>query len=201
MENNMSSPAGMNAPEHDLIIEYVTKAMGGEPRIDRYGDKNEELNVDILSCPDRPQADLTSYSTIGLSDHPMPWGEGEFPTRLELAGVCESGRDSFPNILASAAFCIIRSGCVYHPGAVLPNYVRLVYPATQLPHLYLTAPFYWEKDLHTLDCVTRKVSWLLAVPISESEYQYLREHGEKAFESLLETAQIDVSDLERSPTV
>jgi antitoxin YqcF len=55
--------------------------------------------------------------------------------------------------------------------------------------------------LKTLDCGTKKVSWLLAVPISESEYSYLKAHGGQALESLLEERRVDVSDPESPSAV
>jgi hypothetical protein len=199
MENEMNSLSHTDSPERELIVEYASKAFGGSPQVDYYGDKNEELKVGILSSRDRPMNGITSYSTIGLSDHAMPRGDGEFPTRLELAGVCVNEEEKFANVLASAAFCIIRSHLVYHPGTVMKDYVRLVFPDFPLPHLYLTTQFLWGNSLRTLDVVTRKVSWLLAIPIAESEWVYLETMGKDAFESALEEAQIDVSDLSREP--
>jgi antitoxin YqcF len=55
--------------------------------------------------------------------------------------------------------------------------------------------------LKTLDCKTKKVSWLLAMPISEAEYCYLKEHGEEALESLLEERHADFADPDRSSIV
>ncbi len=184
-----------------MIARYVAAAFGGTPRVAEYADRSEQLTVGILHCRNRPREGVTAYSTIGLSDHPMKWGTGEFPTRLELAGVCANTAEFFPNVLASAAFCIMRSDAVYHPGTVMPNYVRQSYASSKLPHLYLTAPFLWESELSMLDCGTKKVSWLLAMPISELEYSYLKEHGDQALERLLEKQHIDVSNLERPSVV
>lgn len=95
----------------------------------------------------------------------------------------------------------MQSDAVYKPGTVMPNRVRQYYPSSKLPHLYLTAPFLWERELKMLDCGTKKVSWLLAMPISESEYSYLKEHGDHVFERLLEKQQTDFSNLERPSVV
>jgi hypothetical protein len=130
----------------------------------------------------------------------MRGATGEFPIRLELAGACLTGAQFFPNILASAAFSIMRTGDIHYPGTVMPNYVRQYYPSSKLPHLYLTAPFLW-KDLNTLDCGTKKVSWLLAMPIAEPEYSYLTEHGDVALERLFEQHEIDIFDLNRLAVV
>ena len=91
----------------------------------------------------------------------------------------------------------MKSDAVYHPGTVMPDAVRQSYPASKLPHLYLTSPFLWEPELRTLDFGIKKVSWLLAMPISESEYSYLRTHDVNALEHLLENANIDIADLDR----
>jgi hypothetical protein len=189
------------SPENKIIARYVARVFGGTPRVHEYLNESESLTIGILYCRDRPREGVTSYSTIKLSDHPMKWGEGEFATRLELAGMCANTANYFPNVLASAAFCIIQSDAVYHPGTVMPNYVRQAYASSKLPHLYLTAPFLWENQLKMLDCGTKKVSWLLAVPISELEYSYLKEHGDKALERLMEKQQIDVSNPERPSVV
>jgi antitoxin YqcF len=103
-----SSDAPISA-ENKLIARYVAAAFGGTPRVIEYANESKSLTVGVLSCCDRPNKGVTSYSTIKLSDHPMKWGDGEFPTRLELAGVCVSTAEFFPNMLASAAFSIMQS--------------------------------------------------------------------------------------------
>ncbi len=187
--------------ENKTLAKHVLKAFGGTPRVQAYHHDIESLSVDLLRCEDRPCGGVTSYSTVGLSDHPMLKDGQEFPTRLELAGACATADQSFANILASAAFCIIRTQRLYSPGSVMPGYVREYYPSTTVPHLYLTAPFLWEDTLKTLDCGTKKVSWLLVVPISDAECKYLEEHGDDALEDLFEKHQIDIFNLTRPSVV
>ena len=83
---------------------------------------------------------------------------------------------------------------------VMPNLVRR-YHASELPHLYLTAPFLWERELRTLDCGTKTVSWLLAMPICVAERAYLEAHGDDAFERLLERQHADFSNPDRTPVI
>jgi len=189
------------SPENKMVVQYVTMAFGGTPHVDEYGHNTEDLTVGILYCHNRPTEGVTSYSTIRLSDYPMMGVKGEFQTRLELAGVCATTTGFFPNVLASAAFSIMRTGDIYYPGTVMPNFIRQYSPSSVLPHLYLTAPFLWQDDLKTLNCGTKKVSWLLAMPIAESEYLYLKEHGDEALEHLFEQEEIDIFDLNRLPVV
>jgi len=183
--------------ENKTLAKHALKAFGGTPQVQAYHHDTEKLSVDLLRCEDRPCKGVTSYSTIGLSDHPMLKDGREFPTRLEIAGACASVDQFFANILASAAFCIIRTQQLYHPGSVMLGYVREYYPSTTVPHLYFTAPFLWEDAPKTMDCGTKKVCWLLVVPISDAEYEYLRQQGDEALEDLFEKHQIDVFNLAR----
>jgi hypothetical protein len=190
------------SPGNKTLARYAAAAFGGVPHVDGFADRDEKLKVDILYCRNRPTDGVTAYSTIGLSDHPMHSPDGsEFPTRLELSGVCATAVDSFPNILASAAFSVIRTQRVHYPGAVMPDFVRHYGASTDLPHLYLTSPYLWEEQLKTLDCGTKRVSWLLAIPISEAEYGYLKQHGDRELERRLEERKADVSDISRASVV
>jgi hypothetical protein len=187
--------------ENKAVAKHVLKAFGGTPRVQAYHHDTENLGVDILRCDDRPCSGVTSYSTIGLSDHVLLKDGKEFPVRLEIAGACAPAYHFFANIMASAAFCIMRTRRLYYPGSVMPDYVREYYPSTTVPHLYFTAPFLWEDSLKTLDCGTKKVSWLLAAPISDAECRYLQEHGDEALEDLLEKHQVDIFSLTRPSVV
>ena len=185
------------SPENKMIAKYAAAAFGGVPRVGEYANASETLTVGILCCRDRPCEAVTSYSTVKLSDHPMIWPAGEFPTRLELAGLCANTAEFFPNMLASAAFRIMQSHAICKPGSVIHDCARQPYSSSRLPHLYLTAPFLWEQELRTLDCGTKKVSWLLAMLISDAEYRFLKEYGDTAFERLLESQNIDISNPQR----
>src|SRR5882724_6640087 len=99
--------------ENRMIAQGVAAAFGGTPRVSEYQNESESVAIGILYCSDRPRNGDTSYSTIKLSDYPIKWGAGEFPTRIELVGVCASIEDYFPNVLASASFSIIQSNVEY----------------------------------------------------------------------------------------
>ena len=120
-----------------------------------------------------------------------------FPLRIELVGACASGADLFPNVLAGAAFHIMRNKQFYGPGTALPGYVAEYYPDTPVPHLYLTAPNQWEDKLQTSELPTKKVAWLHAGPISDNEARFLGANGDEALEALFERLDIDIFDLAR----
>jgi hypothetical protein len=61
-------------------------------------------------------------------------------------------------------------------------------------------PFLWE-DLKTMEFDGVKVAWLMAIPISESEYQFAIENTTDKLGELFEENDIDYFDLNRKPVV
>lgn len=116
--------------------------------------------------------------------------------RVEFIGMCTSEFTSFPNILASCAFNIIKDHYSYTPGMVNMNVIDDYYKNLEMRHIYYTIPSYWE-DLqgHLID--GHIVNWLFAIPISDNELDYLNENGVDAFEDLLESNDTEVYDLYR----
>ncbi len=183
-----------------LVGKFVAQVFGGEFQVKEYLDDSESMAVDILSCADRPTRGVTSYSTVGLSDSPIPWGDQEFPTRVELAGACPTSAQAFANVLASAAFRMLKGGGAYHPGAAIEKHVSFYFKDTSVPHLYLTTPFLW-KGLTSFEAGTVRVTWLQAIPIADTEHKYLKAHGDRALEKLLRKQRVDICDLHRKSVV
>lgn len=64
-----------------------------------------------------------------------------------------------------------------------------------MKHIMFVSPFLWHIDDLQFD--DRIVTWLMALPISEKEFEYLRNNGSEALEQLFEEQQIDFYDLNR----
>lgn len=73
------------------VAKTAAAAFGGKPKVTRFWDDDHHNSVDILSCEDGPQKGVTAYSTVGLSDWPLYYGDEEYHTRLEMVGACGSG--------------------------------------------------------------------------------------------------------------
>src|SRR5699024_8964574 len=131
--------------ENKTIARYILQALGGQPSISKYWDDNKENNVDLLSTINRPFVGITSYSTIGLSNHPSG-GDivGEKSLRVEIIGAHATENRYFPNILATCAFNIINSKKSVSPGEVFQDIVALYYPDSEMRHILFTDPFLWE---------------------------------------------------------
>lgn len=68
-------------------------------------------------------------------------------------------------------------------------------------HFYFTTPFLWGDRLKTQKFGELRVSWLQAIPISDSEREVVDSKGPNALDDLFEEHQIDVYNLNRKPVV
>lgn len=193
--------AGTPSKENKMVARHVARAFGGDFNVRQVVHDTQPLTVDVLRCEDTPDDGLISYSTIGLSDHPMTYEEGEFPTRLEITAVTDAEDSKMDLIIGSAAFRIMQTHELVYPGRVLEGYVEEYHPEGDLPHLYFTDPFPWGEELGTLDCDTKQVSFLLAMPLSDSELEYLLEHGDEALDELFAENEVAYYDLDRESVV
>jgi len=187
--------------DNKAVAKALATAFGGKPLVDTYWDDARATRIDLLRCANPVEADVVSYGTIGLSDHALIQNGEEFPARIELTGAAYSRFPDFPNMLSSAAFYTIQHKWFCFPGAVLRNAVDSYMKDSAMKHLFFTSPSLWQGKLETLELATKKVAWLLAVPISEAERRYQETNGAAALEELFEAHQVDVLDLARASVV
>ncbi len=179
--------------DNKTVAHAAARAFGGKPQVVRFWDDDRRSSIDILSCADRPQIGTNSYATIGLSGYPI--GRGD--VRAEIVGTCGSSFSRLDNALATAAFCVINSGWQCYPGATFPNVLKEYEVSSTMEHFLFVPPFLWEDNLVTLGLETKRVAWLLAVPVSEAELQYAESHGSEQLERMFIDEQIDIYDLNR----
>ncbi len=183
--------------ENKIIARTALEEFGGKPSVSKYWDDNNVSNVDILATIDRPYDGVTSYSTIGLSDYSIGYSVDEKPLRIEIVGAAAKIFEFFPNILSTCAFNIINTTLPISHGEIFKGVIKMYYPDSEMEHVLFTSPFLWDK-LETIDFPDKKVTWLLAVPISTKEFLYAEKEGPEALEDLFEKKEIDIFDLRRN---
>jgi hypothetical protein len=167
--------------------------------VHRYYDGEEQHSIDILSCVDRPTADLVSHSTIGL--HATANVMAGSDIRIELAGISPRKAAEFPNMLSTAAFLVMKDGWLCAPGVVFPALVSDYELSETLEHILWVSPFPWP-DLGSVKVEEGvSVHWLLAVPISESERLLLADRGFHELEALFAGHEVEYYDLRRASVV
>ncbi len=182
-----------------VVARAAAAAFGGQPRVDRFYDEDESHAIDILSCVDQPFEGLISYSTVGLHESPNVLDGTDI--RVELAGVAPVGEESFANLLATAAFNVMKDGWLAAPGVVYPELVTEYELSSTLDHIMFTEPYVWEELGPVTVADGLEVHWLLVLPISESERQLLHDQGYDALDQALETGEANYADLNRPPVV
>ncbi len=144
------------------------------------------------------RGELTSYSTIGLSDHLLLKDGEDYGVRVEFVGACGSRFKKFDNVIATAAFCVINSKWFAYPGAIFPDIVGMYKASKTLMHVFFASPFLWADQLKTKQVGEKNVAWLLVVAISDQEMKLVQREGSEKLEELFVQNQIDIFDLNRA---
>lgn len=180
-----------------VIATKLLETIGGNPKVIEYYDKNNISKTEIFISENRPYEGITSYGTIGLHNYDIDLVlPDNKKLRVEFVGACDSQYEKFPNMLSSCAFNIINSNYSCNPGTVYPNIVKEYYWNFSMEHIMLVSPFLWE-NLSGIELDNKFVTWLMLLPISEKEFQFLKDNGSNALEDLFTKNQIDVYNIER----
>jgi hypothetical protein len=186
-----------NMQNKKKIFQHLNNAIGLKPKVVTFYDEPNVSKIDIYIGEDRPDFGITTYSTIGLSEHSIGLKmDSDEEIRVEFIGICNSDVIEFPNIIASCAFNIINDQYGCKPGTVYPDVIHEYYDDLEMEHIFFTTPYLWD-DLTGLHLGGNYVTWLMAVPISNAEFEFLRSNGSDALEDLLEKSNIDVFDILR----
>lgn len=183
--------------ENKIIAQTALDVFGGIPQVIKYWDHMQRNSVDILSCADRPCEGVTSYSTIGLSEHSIGFTSDKLPLRVEIVGACASEVQSYSNVLANCALRIITLNNKCYPGAIFKNAIDISNIKREMEHILFVTPFVWDKSFTIINFPDKNVTWLNAVPISQTELEYAEDEGIEALEELFERHQIDIFNLNR----
>lgn len=186
-------------PENREIGRVAAATFGGEPSVHTWWDDGRKHSVDILSCTGSPAEGLTAYATLTLSNHELEGVENDL--RVELVGACRSDVTAFPQMLSTCAFNVIANGALIGPGAVFQGALSFYEPGTTVPNILFTPPFFWDDAPKTLFMPTRTVAWLLALPISDAEFEHVKTEGFRSLLDLMEEKRPAVFDIHRASVV
>ena len=188
--------------EDKQITRKVALAFGGQTTTERHLDSTRKLEISILCASNCPIPGVNSYATIGLWRTSLEHAPDALPVRLELVAAFPANKDGFREVLAAAAFRIIRTRKAAAPGHAFPDYVHEWYPKATVPHLFFSVPSSWEEDaLNEMRMGNLEVQFLQILPISQAEYDFLLEHGEDALELKFIDGTVDFYDLKRNSVI
>lgn len=178
------------------IYKKLSPILGVNPKVVRYGDESSnQKSIFILECPDPIDSDIMFYGTIGLSDFPVD------ETELELLFATHSDYSNAGNILSSCAFFVINDNWKPSRGACFETLIEMYYPNLDMKHIYFSSPYLWEDKLENFEIQGKRINFLLAIPISQTELLFKNEFGEDKLEELFESNDTNIFDLNRKSIV
>ncbi len=185
------------SPQKRMVARRSLDVFGGQPQVFAFQDEQQQVQVDLLCCVDRPFDGVTSYATIGVFEADLNYTMEERSLRIELVSACVNGVDHYANVLATCGLDILQSGKLFSYGAVMSDVVSLYDAATPYKHIVGLTPDLWPQAFEPLEVDDRLVVWILAVAISDEELAFAEEHGAEALEAWFQSAQIPWYDPQR----
>ena len=180
------------------VARLINDEFPQKKNMNRYGSEYGEMDIYIAEIVDNPWENLTSYSTIGLSKYIHH--SGDLPVQIEIIGACLSGTENFGNLISSCAFHSMENNYNITYGSCIQGLIDDYYISSCLSHITFVAPVFWETlAKKTVDGID--VLWLMALPISSSEAEYLSKYGIDALEKKLIETNADLTDFERASIV
>jgi hypothetical protein len=157
--------------------------------------------VRVVRFPDQPTDGITTFTTLGLSDHVLRLPSGDevrqefiFPTRAEYP----------PNWVASFLGTLTQTVLRKHWGLARGEFIGPsdpLIPGATANAVYASIPVIYPDAVRVYSGASSPVVLVWLVPITEGEVNYIKTHGWDAFESLLENDQPDLFDLRRPGVV
>lgn len=181
--------------ENKTLFKYLEIMFGKFLEIEEYKDGYEKSIVNIVKASDVPHQNITTYSTIGLSDASIGLVVEGVPLGVEIVLSARSNYDFAANILSTCAFNIINLKMTCKPDAIYRDVVEMYRPDLAMKHVMFVDPFLWPLRSHKFS--SKVAAWLFAVPISEKEFEFAEKNGDGVLSKAFEKHQIDVFNLHR----
>lgn len=176
---------------------FLKARFGPECATYAYYDSSEAHVVAVVEANGVPHAELATFTTASLHATPNLLDGRDIRVELLIVGPRESS--GLANVVATAAFCVLKDGWLAAPGVVFPDAISEYFPDATVPHLMWTEPFDF-RDLASVEIPGLKadVHILQAVPITEAERQLLLRAGFGALSDALQSAGAEHFDLRRA---
>ena len=174
---------------HQAWADLLEERLGGVVEIKEYRNAKGDAGIPIFTST--TESGIFA-ATIGLMETIQTLPPAA-PMYTELMIERAAHDRTICNLLASAAFYVMKEGFRVHPGVVFGKLVANFYPKTELPHLFFTVPYQGD-GLDVAELPGRTIHPLLGIPISEAEAQLARDARGEKLELAWEAKATDVLD-------
>lgn len=190
----------MPSPFEKAVLVYEEERLGRFSQVVMYKSADESLTIPVASASSSPEAGLSTYATIGLSqfDNGLTSESGN-RIGIELLVTGREENTFLASGLANAALNIASGGYQAKPGIIFPGIFDGYGPDITTPHGLLWYPFAWDKQFDGLSRDGVDVEWLLVIPVSDDEVSFIAANGPgfegAGVEKLIDTFESDAVDI------
>lgn len=182
------------------MSEALGRAIGGVSTVSAYFDDTENSAVAVVEAIGAPSPQLTTYATASL--HAIANLLNGRDVRVELILVGEAGLGDVGNLLATAAFYVMKNRWLAAPGVVFPDIVADFFPGSDVRHIMWVPPFdFGTLSTFAVQGVDPSVHALQGVPITDRERALLDSAGFMVLDRELERANAPHYDFGRASVV
>lgn len=175
--------------DNKAVAKHELSFLGGKPKVNRHYNVNNDKRIDVLSVNTSASNDAIC-TTIGLNGVDIGLISRNKSLRVELIATANIETDQLGNIVSSIAFDIMDTSiCSY--GMIIPNVINYYIKDTEMKHALLMSPIFWP-NYRAFEDEDVIVTWLMIVPISDSERSYIEKNGIDSFDHLMEFKKIDI---------
>jgi hypothetical protein len=141
----LMDPAKPEIVSEDKQIErLLSTAFAGPPLRFRVVHNTRKYEVEVLAVPGKPEPELCSLGTLGLWRTSLQGPKSSDSERVELVSIFEASREGAREVLAAAAFKIMRTQRPVPSGTIFVNCLHDWYPKATVPHLYFVDANLWS---------------------------------------------------------
>jgi len=185
------------SPEQKQWAVYLRQRTPGEMRIERFFDGPELHHIDVMTFESE---EGVVVGTIGVMEVELSDDEKQ-SVRCELLIEATGKNTAVQTVVATAALAVLGEERKVAPGVVYEGMVEMYVPGLEVKHLWFIAPFQWEDEMARVELEGRTLLPLLGVPITEGEFDFIKENGPIALEKLMAEKECDVFDWRRGSLV
>lgn len=184
----------------ELYYDHYSKHLGETIAREVYKNSEDNPNLQILKY-ENVFEDCLVFNTLGLSHYP-----DILKDLVEVSMVVDAAFSSTGAILAHTLFFCIEHAVEIRRGIAIRGIERIDKGFTEKYHkhaIYFTEPFAFPVEYSHVCTGSEKGGGkiLLAIFISQAEYDYLIQHGTEKFEDLLEKNEVDPFCVGRKCTI
>ncbi|WP_343643670.1 suppressor of fused domain protein [Chryseobacterium sp.] len=180
------------------LIEHIEKYLGAIT-------SGESVNNDefgkLIFCrfDNQPDNNITTYLTLGLSDHILNIKEDK-QVRMEILTSIYSSQENSKiyDLLLYVADKMLRTHRAILRGQVI-DIPDNIFDNKEFTSVYVSVPVFFEDDFASFKVSTPATIFAWIFPLYENESNFINKNGWNKFEDELEVSDCDFWDLNRKP--